>query len=86
MKESKKSLEWLDLSRNKFHQEPKVIAAICAGLKNQKDLYFLGMDTSMRPGYTVEEIPSFQNSERITVLLLVSMKLNSPYLRSKILN
>jgi hypothetical protein len=59
LKESQKSLEWLDLSRNKFHQDPKVIASICVGLKNQKDLFFLGIDTSMKPGYTAEEIPSF---------------------------
>lgn len=52
LKESQKSLEWLDISRNKFHQDPKVISTICMGLKNQKDLYFLGMDTSMPPDYT----------------------------------
>jgi hypothetical protein len=34
LKESEKSLHWLDISRNNFHQDPKVIASICLGLKN----------------------------------------------------
>ena len=51
LKDSQSSLKWLDLSRNKFHQDPKVIAMLCSGLKNQKELFHLSMDTSMKPGY-----------------------------------
>lgn len=75
LRESEKSLEWLDLSRNKFHQDPKVIASICAGLKNQKNLYHLSMDTSMKPGYMPEEVQTFRSSEKITHLLLVSINI-----------
>jgi hypothetical protein len=71
LRESEKSLHWLDLSRNKFHQDPKVIASICAGLKQQKELFHLSLDTSMKPGYLPEEVQSFRSSEKITLLLLV---------------
>lgn len=70
-------LEWLDISRNDFHYHPNVITRIVEGLRFQKDLYHLSMDTSPSSTINLEDPErEFDSSEKITNLLLVKIPFN----------
>lgn len=66
------NLEWLDISRNNFHHHSNVITRITEGLRFQKNLYHLAMDTSPVTTINLENTEKeFHSSEKITNLLLV---------------
>jgi len=75
-KEREPFIEWLDISRNDFHHLPQVITALVSGLKYQKNLFHLCMDTSPIQKEN-EEQEEFIYSEKIAGLFTSNPKLRS---------